>query len=284
MRNKIIVFFSLITTVLIINSCCDCPLEPTTNPKCSPLEATITKFEPGRIKDSDTTSIPVDSFSIHSFAFPTDYISSGSLPNDERFRNSSTILINKVRISTNPNYYLAYYNSYPLNSDQNGDILLKSVDYNAADISNSTAIIRVKGYLNRLTSQGNVLLNFTSDNAQTFCEFIENNKDNISNSLENAKEFGAGIPGSNIFTYDPSSFVVIDDNNTIISTYKPSQDAINDFFDGLNEKSVDIQVKMGDVFVYQTTKGSSFVFAVVNINNGFYEPYKKRLTIMFSRI
>ncbi|HOV92579.1 MAG TPA: hypothetical protein PLC04_05840 [Candidatus Kapabacteria bacterium] len=286
-RNKVFKIINLVLFIsisILMSSCCDCPLIPNDEPKCNPLEATITKFEPGRVKINDTTTVPVDSFSIHSFAFPMDYYTTGTLLNDERFRDVSEIMINKIKISSNPSLYIAYYNRYPLNSEQIGDILIKSVNYDDINPDQSSAVIRVKGYLNRLTNSNGVPIPFYSDNAQTFCEFIDANKTFMDDEIANAPLFGKGILDAVISPYDPSSFVIIDENNNIISGYIPPQDVIDNFFNTINAKSVDIIVHPGDVFIYRTPNNVSFIFAIVNIGRGFYEPYKNRVTIMFSKI
>jgi hypothetical protein len=106
----------------------------------------------------------------------------------------------------------------------------------------------------------------------------------MDDEIANAPLFGKGILDAVISPYDPSSFVIMDENNNIISGYIPPQDVIDNFFNTINAKGVDIIVHPGDVFIYRTpNKHCKLIFAIVIIGRGFYEPYKNRVTIMFSK-
>lgn len=281
MRKNILILALISALSFFINSCCDCPLEPSDlKMKCNVREASITDFNPNlTLKPSTSdTLIPVPEFSIHTFLFPSDNNSSGSLPNDQRFATTSTITTLSIPFSDGQPYYLAIMDNIPFNSNQNGDILVDSVFYDATTPTNSYAFLRIKGEIQRT----NLLFNF--DNAQLFCDFVSNNSSNLLDLFKDVKLYGIGIVGdSRIRSYSAADVKIINTAGKIVDNVTPLQSDINKIL-ALAQQGTDILVKPGDVFVYQAVNNRRFVFSIANIGLGMFQPFKKRVTIMFTAI
>lgn len=266
---------------------CGCPLEEISpTPICNVREVTITKFNPSgtlqSIQNPDgTTSLvftPDSTYSIHTFQFPFDKYSSGFLPNDERFTESSYITLAKHPFSDNRPYFLVIFDNYPLNNDLNGDIMVIDVKDDLY-----SAELRIAGPI--------VLLNekFNSENSQEFCEFVNNlvqDKDKINQYKNGLKLYGSGLPFANIITYNSSNITILDkDNNPIApGTVDPLQEDIDQILKLTENKAVNITVRVGDVFIYHAKNGKYFIFAVTDIRQGTLSPFKRRVTIMFSEV
>lgn len=273
----------LLAIMLFINSCCDCPLKETTiNIKCNVREVSITDFDPSRVfNQADNTYVPSRTYSIHSFLFPNDFSSSGSLPNDERFRTLSTLSIIRIPFSDGRPYFLTIFDDLPLNSDQNGDILVDSVYIDPVSFLNNYAYIRVKGFIEKLNSQ------FLLDDANAFCKFIEDKQvqNEIQQKFQTTKLYGLGLSFAEVLRkYNQNSIKVVDAQNNEVLNIVPGLNDIQKVLDIFNKDGIDLKVKMGDVFVYRAINMRKFVFAVVNIGTGQLDPFKKRVTIMFTQV
>ncbi len=281
MKKNILILLLLLGLSIFVNSCCDCPLEPSDlKLKCNVREASITDFNPNLTLKPGTadTLIPVPEYSIHTFLFPNDNNSSGSLPNDERFASSSTITTLSLPFSDGRPYYVAIIDNIPFNGNQNGDILVDSVFYDNATPTNSYAFIRVKGQIQRTNYQ------FNFDNAQLFCDFVSNNSSSLLDLFKDLKLYGSGIVGdTKIRSYNAADIKVIDIGGKVVNNINPSQTDIDKLL-LLSQQGTDILIKPGDVFVYQAVNNRRFVFSVANIGLGMFQPFKKRVTIMFTAI
>jgi hypothetical protein len=261
--------------ILILYSCCDCPLDPSQNPIiCKVREVTITEFNPGINKINDTTFIPVPEYSIHTFKFPSSDASSGSLPNDERFASKDIITI--ASITAKDGYRAVIFDRYPINNDLNSDIMVISANPVAQN-----AVLRFGGYLAKLN------LKFMSENAREFCEFIEANRAQIEDSLRKLKLYGIDVQGYSTRTYTVGDIEIIDAAGQIVTSQTGkdiiSQEQIDNLLKTVN-MNVNVFVEIGDVFVYESIDKQRFIFTIADVRRGTFDPQKRRVSIMFNRI
>jgi hypothetical protein len=285
MERKTNLYIIFILVVGFLLQSCECPLqEPSAYSPCSVREVTITKFNPnGTLQDTtlpdgtrQTVFIPDSTYSIHTFLFPFDANSSGFLPNDERFKNTSSIILFQKPFSDGSPYFVAIFDNYPTNSELNGDLLLFDV---ADDFSN--AYIRITGEIVPLPER------FNSENSQQFCEFVNNlTRDTARiNSLKgNLARFGLGLPIASVTQFTAGNVVVLDANGKVTNAVSPSSNDVQDLLKLTQNQAINLNVKIGDVFLYKARNGRFFIFAVTDLRQGSLVPYKKRLTIMFSAI
>lgn len=266
---------------------CECPLEEVNpTPICNVREVTITKFNPSgtlqNVQNPDGTSglvfIPDSNYSIHTFQFPFDNNSTGNLPNDERFLSSNKVSIAKIPFSNGQPYFLVIFDNYPLNNDLNGDIMVYDVSDDFV-----TAELRVFGSILNLTEK------FNSENSKEFCDFVNSlvkDVDKIKNYKKNLQPFGTGLTISKVITYNPSSISILDKNNNLVpaGTVIPPQADVDKILDMTSNKAINITVKVGDVFMYKAKNGKYFIFVVTDIRQGLLNPFKRRVTIMFSEV
>ncbi|ROL58156.1 hypothetical protein D9V84_00025 [Bacteroidetes/Chlorobi group bacterium Naka2016] len=284
-KIKILFFNALFLAFLLLIQSCDCPLqEANVYSECQVREATITKFNPNgtlqQVTNPDGTStlvfVPDSLYSIHTFLFPFNKDMSGSLVNDERFAKSSTIPIVKIPFSDSRPYYLAIFDNYPQNNDLNGDILLYDV---ANDLS--SAAIRVAGEIVRINQT------FNSENSTEFCDVVNRlTRDTalIRNLKSRLSQFGRNLPNAVVINYNQGNIVVLDTGNNIVVGVTPTQNDINYVLEITANKSVNLIVRVGEMYLYRARNGKYFIFAVTDIREGTLPPFKRRLTIMFSEI
>lgn len=285
MKSKMSLYIIIALIVGFIFQSCECPLQqPSTYSPCNVREVTITKFHPnGTLRDTilpdgtrQTVFAPDSTYSIHTFLFPFDANSSGFLPNDERFKNTSSIILFQKPFSDGSPYYVAIFDNYPTNSGLNGDLLLFDV---ANDFS--SAYIRVTGEIVPLPEK------FNSENSQQFCEFVNNLTQDTAriNSLKNnLARFGLGLPIASVTQFNAGNVVVLDANGKITTAVSPSSSDVQDLLNLTQNQAINLIVGVGDVFLYRAKNGRLFIFAVTDLRQGSLVPYKKRLTIMFSAI
>lgn len=285
MKNKTNLYIVLTVVLGFLFQSCECPLqESSAYSPCNVREVTITKFNPnGTLRDTtlpdgsrQTIFIPDSTYSIHTFLFPFDANSSGLLPNDDRFKNTSSIVLFQRPFSDGTPYFVAIFDNYPTNSGLNGDLLLYDV---ADDFSN--AYIRVTGKITQLTER------FTSENSQQFCEFVNNiTQDTARINLlkNNLSEFGLGLPIASVIQFNAGNVVVLDANGRINNTVSPPPSDVQELLNLTQNQAINLRVTIGDVFLYKAKNGRFFIFAVTDLRQGSLVPYKKRITIMFSAI
>lgn len=284
MKSKVSLYIISLIVGFIFQSC-ECPLqEPSAYSPCNVREVTITKFYPnGTLRDTtlpdgsrQTVFVPDSTYSIHTFLFPFDANSSGFLPNDERFKNTSSIVLFQKPFSDGSPYYVAIFDNYPTNSGLNGDLLLFDV---ANDFS--SAYIRVTGEIVPLPEK------FNNENSQQFCEFVNNltqDTGRINSLKNNLAKFGLGLPIASVTQFNAGNVVVLDANGKITTAVSPSSNDVQDLLNSTQNQSINLTVRVGDVFLYRAKNGRLFIFAVTDLRQGSLVPYKKRLTIMFSAI
>lgn len=284
-KNKtILLIFTLLIIVLLQSCCSDCPVNPT-NPSflCRVREASITQFNPNLIEQriprpgqpDSIFYIPVPEYSIHSYAFPSDLKSSGSLPNDNRFIENSFIPVVTIPFSDGSPYLAAIIDNRPLNNNMEGDILVDSV-FITGNILNNIAYIQVRGYIAKMTTP------FLSESSTEFCNYIEQNSDEINRKKDSLSLYGWNIGITKQFSLSNAQFVAIDKNGKI--DYNVSVSVVDrlSLLEKVANQSIIIPVRVGDVFYYTAINGRSFAFVVVNISQGSLPPNKKFIKIMFN--
>jgi len=276
---KTIIIFA---TLIFLTSCDDCPIKD--NPPvflCEVREATITEFNPLLVRDlsipDSVVFVPDPKYSVHTFEFPLDQKSSGSLPNDERFKEQGFIAV-ATKPSTTGNYTVALVDFTPLNSDMIGDILVDSVFINPSDPSQNRAYLMFYGDLARYPRD------FTSENSKEFCNFLGTfSSSDLNNIRIDATKYGENLPNAGSKTYDINSrFVAINqkgqfDFNIDISL-ADKQSLLSDF----KGKSIVVQVNPGQVYFYRARNGRQFAIVISDIKSGTFPPNKNRVTIMFN--
>ncbi len=287
MRTRIKLNIVIPFVVGLLLQACECPLQETnTYSPCSVREVTITKFNPnGTLQEitlpdntKQTVFVPDSTYSVHTFLFPFDANSSGGLPNDERFKNASSIILFKKPFSDGRPYFVAVADNYPTNQELNGDLLLYDI---ANDFSN--ADIKVTGGIINLPEK------FNNENSQEFCNFVNtltSDKErigNLKNELEKHR-FGLGLPTASVVQFSAGNVVVLDINNNIDNSITPPPQDVQDLLNLTNNQAINLNVRIGDVFLYKARNGRYFVFVITDLRQGSLTPYKKRLTIMFSSI
>lgn len=282
----------LITALIGFNSC-SCPVEES-DPVflCETRLATIDRFNPNFTVRIDPVSgeavTDLDStYSISMFLFPNDASSSGSLPNDARFQNSSQLVIAKEPfLIDGVKYYAAIMDGFPSNDLLAGDILVDSVDLSAA--TGPGAYFRIYGNLLMIDR------NYNSEDAQAFCDYVTAHTDTIQSASnlirekngQNDYKYGKNQPGAVESTYNSSSIMILDEQLKVIGSYgavgvpNPTPDVISK----LNAnaiKYVRLRVEPGNVYTYLAKNGKRFVFFVSEIRAASIFPYRQRVTIMF---
>jgi hypothetical protein len=289
--KKMLKYFSVIALsvlTVIIQSCSDCNLV-TANYPCTPREATVTQFDPRVsvvINGNDTTIVPVPTYSIQTFLFPSDNSSSGSLTNDNRFSQTDTtkqkVVIAEKQFTYAGRQLIAQLVSiHPTNSSLVGDMMVIDVDMTA---SPPAALLRFYGLL--------AIFPFTlqSEDASLFCADIENYRgsDNDFNNIKGrSTEFGKGLPNAVNSSFTSSDIRVLDMNNndvTFIYSGNIPKDVKDSLLSASTSQAVDILVQPGQMYYYRARNGKDFAVLIADIREGTFSPNLKRVTIKFSEI
>ncbi len=276
---KKIIYIFLILSAYILNSCCDCSVNPVSNPAfdCLIRESTITEFNAELVK-VDTVLNPGPYYSIHNFVFPENKYLTGTLVNDERFALTGEVIVAQQSYSDGKPYKIAILDNNPINSNMIGDMLVDTV-YSA----DTTADLKFKGELTRLDSS------FLFDDAELFCDYIKFNETFIKDNVPNLSEYGRNVRGSGVpKTFSNSDIRILNSDNENVTGQAgvpaPSNENIADLLLKVNSENVVIRVKLGDIFLYKSIAGDLFVVLVSDIGNGVLAPNKGRVTIMFQKI
>jgi len=284
-KSKFYLILGMIFVVSVLLQSCECPLqESSAYSECKVREVTITRFNPKGtlelVSNPDGTNtivfVPDSLYSIHTFLFPFDQNYSGSLVNDERFASSSTIPIVKIPFSDKRPYFVAILDNYPQNNDLNGDILL----YNVPD-DFSYAEIRIAGSITRINQT------FNSENSTEFCQMVNEltrDTNEIRRLKNNLSKYGENLPNSISLNYSQANIVVLDVNNNVVNGITPPQEDVNYALQLTSNKSINLVVRVGEVYLYEAKNGKHFIFVVTDIRPGSLPPFKRRITIMFSII
>lgn len=269
----------LILSAYLINSCCDCSVSPLNNAdfECLVREATVTRFNAELIRVDDEFK-PGTEYSVHNFVFPTSKHLSGTLVNDERFAKAGEIMVAGINFSDNKAFRLAILDNAPINANMMGDMFVYEV--NPAD---TTALLKFKGELAYITND------FLSDDASLFCDYIDFNKDFITDTYSNIQKYGKGTVNSvSPKVYNQSDVSIINSKDENVTgqqnTPNPIQQDVNRLLNLVNNDNIAIRVKPGDMYLYKSIAGDFFVVLVSDIRSGILPPQKGRVSIMFNKI
>jgi hypothetical protein len=262
-----------LAAVLFLNSCTECPLCEQAN-QCKVREATITEFNAGLEQLNDSTWIPVAEYSIHSFLFPDDDNSSGTLPNETPYLLKDKIQLGELTYNDGKqDLNIILLSNYPTCERMVGDILL--ID---ADTTNGNVVIRVSGEICKLPN------NYMLDDAELFCKnYIPNNEAEISEGYSLLSQYGKGFIFASYEPFSIYNFKVFDmSGNEMAAT--PAANVVNNMLKAVSSKTINLTVKKGKVFLYRARNGRMFVFSIANISQSTTPPYKKRITILFTAL
>ncbi|MEI6090145.1 MAG: hypothetical protein WCR42_06820 [bacterium] len=270
---KIILISIAVATLLFLNSCNECPICEQEN-QCKVREATITIFNPRLEKINDSTWVPVPGYSIHSFLFPEDDISSGTLPNETPYLlNDKIQLAEQIYNDGTQDLNTILLGNYPTNERMVGDILL--ID---ADTANQTVVIRVSGEIYRLPN------NYMLDDANLFCkQYIPDNQTEIGEGYALLSQYGKGFTYAANEPFSIYDFKVFDMAGNEVAATPPAA-VVNNLLMLVSGKTINLTVRKGKVFLYRARNGRTFVFAIANISQSTTAPYKKRITILFTAL
>lgn len=271
-----------ILIIIIFTGCDDCPIKD--KPPiflCEVREATITEFNPLLVRDTLITDSvvykPDPKYSVHTFEFPIDQRSSGSLPNDDRFKEQGFISV-ATTPSTLGNYSIALIDFTPLNSDMVGDILVDSVYIHPTDPTQNRAYLMFYGHLARFPRD------FTSENSREFCNFLGTfSNEDLNNIRIDASQYGEKLPNAGSKSYDINSrFIAINERGlfdpSIVISLAEKQLLLSNF----KGKSIEVEVFPGHVYFYRARNGRQFALVISDIKAGTFPPNKNRVTIMFN--
>ncbi len=301
---------ALFLAALLFSACdtsCPCDREDVYEYSCSPKEVTITEFNPALEDDpivfpadsevvaaSQVTYIPVDSYSIHSFEFPFNTKTSGSLPNNEAF--DSDYGISKMPLASysvkeydiDLPYFFAVLSDVPHNSEIEGDILVTDIFSDNADAANSSATIMITGNMIKIDND------FTSESSKDFCEWIESefsedgsiDKDKVIEYRNRADEskYGRDISGfARESNYTDLPIYVINSKGQIVVDFSSGVPQINEYafvgnpegynklLSNLNRLSNAVSEARGDLFEKLEENDIDFYVTVrVSIGDVFF--------------
>ena len=277
---------------VLLGGCCECPLEKADPVEyCQPRDINITEFNSKLEMDIDssdvpfdTTYVPVDDYCVHSFSFPSTSSSSGSLPNNDLKFNTVTgsqeVIIASVPFSDDRPYRAVIVDGIPSNKNMRGDLLVTEVNINTDTPDETYAKLRIAGKIAQINEY------FDSESSREFCEMKSTiDSDKLDEYRKNISKYGKLLAGAENHQYS-------DDNLRLGDKKMNLTDSISIISAGDREKvmaeasklSVDVMVKVGDVYYYQAVNGRTFVFAITNISERNINPSKKRVTIVFSEI
>lgn len=273
------IFILATFSLILLNACCDCSIEPISNPEfeCLIREATITNFD-AEMTDSVGEFKPGPYYSIHNFLFPDNKYLTGTLVNDERFAKTGEIVVAQLDFSNNLPYKSAILDNAPINSAMIGDLLV--IDVN---ISDTTADLKFKGELTQITND------FLFDDASLFCDYIKFNSEIIKEERQNLSLFGNKLQSSfspKVYAQNNVSVLNSSNENVTGQADVPAvpQDDIIKLLDLVNAENIAIRVHPGDMFLYKSIAGKYFVILITDISLGILPPQKGRVSIMFNNV
>ncbi len=278
--KKIFIYLFLIS--IILNACSDCPVSD--NPptlSCETRVVTLEKFNPNFTISNNQTILDAD-YNISTYLFPDNSSSSGSFPNDSRFKDKNLIPLVSFPFLYEGSIFLASIaDAYPSNEQLVGDFLIQDVNVNS---NPRTANIRLYGSIS-LFDQG-----LFTENSQQFCNYVEQNEDDILNSFSSftsSNRFGRNQAGAIINNYATNSVVISDNEGKFIGILgdpnvpTPPPDILSKLNNAIpNIVSVDLQVAPGNVYTYIARNGKRFVFVITEIRQSDISPNRKRVSMM----
>jgi len=281
MKKSSYILFSLLI-ISVINSCSDCPIKQA-DPIfiCESRIVTLEKFNPNFRINGDVVDLEPD-YNISIYEFPSSSSSSGSFPNDSRFKDNKLLPVVSIPFAVNDSIFFAnIMDTYPTNIDLVGDFLVRDVD-----LSNNspTAYIRIYGSIDLIEQ------NFLTEDSQVFCDYVHNNQTKITNSFSSYNEvnrFGANQAGTSITDYKNFPVIVSNSDGQIIGSVGvpgvniPPSDVLAKLqFEANKQISFDLLVLPGNIYTYLAKNGKRFVILITEIRQTNIDPFRKRVTMM----
>jgi len=293
-KSNVIIAFLLFIS---LSSCNDCPLivddENRVIP-CNVLETTVTEFNADFIIAETIFAPngqveryvyePGDRFSIHSFRFPFNSESTGTLPNNLDFEKQAFAPLASQEFRLNNRVYTAaIIDNFPTNKRNSGDMLIQSVNIDPLNPNAATAICRFYNPIVKINR-----LNFFSENSREFCgDIVQNVSTGELNTFRQQNKLpqtGVVAPEFNrndIKVFTENGVEVLEAN--VINAI-PAR-AVEAILKDANEKRpIEYTIELGGVYFYQARNGKEFIFAVSNIMPGTFAPQKNRVTLMFNPV
>lgn len=297
--KKITILTKLSMLMLLIftfNSCNECPLEEAPSfYLCESRIVTLEKFNPNyTVTPGPTPEEPIvtldPDYNISMFEFPFNKKSSGSFPNDYRFKNNAQIpVVNTPFMVGDQKYYLAIMDTYPTNSELIGDILVKDVFLDLANPVNSYTDIRVFGSIERVFPGIGV-----NENAQDFCNFVTSQSAIFQDAFQNMtldNRYGKNQPNVTINDYTSSPTVILNDKFEVLGPLGAAglPEPLANIVDLFNQRKLemptyDLRVRTGDVYAYIARNGRRIVFQVTEMRQSSIAPFRRRMSIMFFNV
>lgn len=263
-------------------SCDECPIqEAPALFLCETRIVTLERFNPNfQIVNNKTTLDP--DYNISVFAFPDNRLSSGSFPNDFRYENKSLLPLASIPFTDSGNlYYANIMDLYPTNAELIGDWLVRDID---VSVNPPVAYIRIFGRIS-LFSQGLI-----TENSQQFCDYVENNKNQIISSFNiftETNRFGRNQIGAIFNSYNENTVIVSNINGQIIGSIGmpnvpiPPADILSQLRQAVAKlTSIDLPIVPGNVYNYIARNGKRFVVLITEIRQTAIPPNRKRVSIM----
>ena len=274
-------FLDLLSFIWLV-SCNECPIqEAPTLFLCETRIVTLERFNPN-FQIINNKAILDPDYNISVYEFPVNRLSSGSLPNDFRYENRALIPLVSFPFNDNGNiYYANIMDIYPTNTELIGDWLVR--DINVAT-NPPVAYIRIYGSIS-LFFQGLI-----TENSQQFCDFVEQNKNQIISSLNTFTEtnrYGRNQIGAIFNNYNGNNILITNANGLIIGSVGmpnvpiPPADILNKLNQSAQKlTSIDLPIVPGNVYTYIGRNGKRFVVLITEIRQTAIPPNRKRVSIM----
>ncbi|MES2767454.1 MAG: hypothetical protein V4642_16380 [Bacteroidota bacterium] len=272
---KEIQFLGILGAVLI--SSCGCPefnTEPNPDPRVR--EATITEFNPNfETIAPDTVATPVPQYSVHTFQFPNDVSSSGSLPNDNRVTGGKTVVLaQRDTIIEGNRYSVQLVSNVPTNSSLIGDMLISQVLNVTGTPAARSAKIRFFGGSRKYTSSLN------SASAGEFANYLRR-----ADVKAETDAFGGGGLSKGTETKLTTNDIQILNADGTVTNFEPKFQQTADELLALPVATVfELEVRIGEVYYYRARNGVEFGVLIEDIRQGSITPNLNRVTIKFAEL
>lgn len=235
-------------------------------------EATITQFDP---RWNTAQNTPVPTYSIHTFLFPSEPTSSGSLPNDDRIAFGNLLVVEQQTFQANGQTYTAQaVTDRPPNWIMRGDWMVVEVD---SRVNPPQAWIRVAGQLSPPLSD-----RLFSASAEDFVNYLQSHRQQFNDAARRATPSGAGIPDSRQLP-DVRIRILDAQGDDVTGSVSPPPEILEMLRTAL-EPAIDVRVQIGEVYYYRAKNGSEFAVLIEDIRPGTLPPNLNRMTIKFAQV
>ncbi|MCS7176259.1 MAG: hypothetical protein NZ960_01320 [Candidatus Kapabacteria bacterium] len=263
---------TMLSSLLVLSLSCTCPeLQPDPFSDVRVREATITQFDP---RWDAARGVPVPTYSIHTFLFPSTPASSGSLPNDDRIALGQLLVLGQQSFVDQGQTYTAQAVTVrPPNWTMQGDWMVVEVD---PTTNPPEAWIRVAGWIERLPDP------LLSASAEDFVNYLRARLGQLNAAARSASLFGRGLPTQRA-TDDVVLRVLDAQGNDVTGTVPVPLDIVQ-LLSSFLQPALDIRVRIGEVYYYRAKSGAEFAVLIEDIRPGTLPPNLNRVTIKFAQV